>query len=133
MLELADRHISSLSGGQKQRAFIARALASEPEVLLLDEPTASVDQNIKESIYDLLLRLKGQMTVVIVTHDIGVVSSFVDRVGCLNQTFTTHYDNKLTSRMLEDAYGCPVDLIAHGVPHRVFEPHDRDGHDHGGG
>jgi zinc transport system ATP-binding protein len=133
MLKLADQHISSLSGGQKQRVFIARALASKPEILLLDEPTASVDQNIKESIYDLLSRIQKSMTVVLVTHDIGVVSSLVNRVACLNQTLFTHYDNKLTAQMLEDAYRCPVDLIAHGVPHRVFEPHDHKSHDPGGG
>ncbi len=132
MLKLADQHISSLSGGQKQRVFIARALASKPKILLLDEPTASVDQNIKESIYDLLSRIPKSMTVVLVTHDIGVVSSLVNRVACLNQTLFTHYDNKLTAQMLEDAYGCPVDLIAHGVPHRVFEPHDHKSHDQGG-
>jgi zinc transport system ATP-binding protein len=133
MLSLADQHISSLSGGQKQRVFIARALTYKPKILLLDEPTASVDQNIKESIYDLLSRIKKSMTVVLVTHDIGVVSSLVNRVACLNQTLFTHYDNKLTAQMLEDAYLCPVDLIAHGVPHRVFEPHDHKGHDKGGG
>jgi zinc transport system ATP-binding protein len=133
MHKLADQHISSLSGGQKQRVFIARALASKPEILLLDEPTASVDQNIKENIYDLLSRIQKSMTVVLVTHDIGVVSSLVNRVACLNQTLFTHYDNKLTAQMLEDAYRCPVDLIAHGVPHRVFEPHNHKSHDKEGG
>ena len=120
----ADQHISSLSGGQKQRVFIARAFVSKPAILLLDEPTASVDQNIKESIYDLLSRIQKSMTVVLVTHDIGVVSSLVNRIACLNQTLFTHYDNKLTPQMIEDAYRCPVDLIAHGTPHRVFKAHD---------
>ena len=131
MLELADKQISSLSGGQKQRVFIARTLVSKPEILLLDEPTASVDQNIKESIYDLLSHIGKDMTVILVTHDIGVVSTLVDRVACLNQTLHTHYNNKLTAQMLEDAYGCPVDLVAHGVPHRVFEVHDHRNHDRG--
>jgi zinc transport system ATP-binding protein len=129
MVQYADRHISSLSGGQKQRVFIARALVSQPEILLLDEPTASVDQSIKESMYDLISRLQNRMTVVLVTHDIGVVSSFVTQVGCLNQTLITHYDTTLTARMLEDTYHCPVDLVAHGVPHRVYEPHEET---HGG-
>jgi zinc transport system ATP-binding protein len=127
----ADKHISSLSGGQKQRVFIARAFVCKPAILLLDEPTASVDQNIKESIYDLLLRIQKSMTVVLVTHDIGAVSSLVNRVACLNQTLFTHYDSKLTPQMLEDAYGCPVDLIAHGTPHRVFESHDHNNPDGG--
>ena len=130
MAQFADRHISSLSGGQKQRVFIARALVSKPEILLLDEPTASVDQSIKESIYDLLGQIRERMTVVLVTHDIGVVSALVTQVGCLNQTLVTHYDATVTAEMLEEAYQCPVDLVAHGVPHRVFKPHD---HNHPGG
>jgi len=128
MDKFASQHISSLSGGQKQRVFIARAFVVKPKILLLDEPTASVDQNIKESIYDLLSRIQNRMTVVLVTHDIGVVSSLVNRIACLNQTLFTHYDNKLTPQMLEDAYRCPVDLIAHGIPHRVFEAHDNKEH-----
>jgi zinc transport system ATP-binding protein len=128
MDKFASQHISSLSGGQKQRVFIARAFVVKPAILLLDEPTASVDQNIKESIYDLLSRIQNRMTVVLVTHDIGVVSSLVNRIACLNQTLFTHYDNKLTPQMLEDAYRCPVDLIAHGIPHRVFEAHDNKEH-----
>jgi zinc transport system ATP-binding protein len=127
MSSYADFRISSLSGGQKQRVFIARAINSNPKILLLDEPTASVDQNIKESIYDLLSHIHKDMTVILVTHDIGVVSSLVNKVGCLNQTFVTHYDNSITSQMLEDTYHCPVDLIAHGVPHRVFKHHKNEG------
>jgi zinc transport system ATP-binding protein len=123
MSSYADFRISSLSGGQKQRVFIARAINSNSKILLLDEPTASVDQNIKESIYDLLSHIHKDMTVILVTHDIGVVSSLVNKIGCLNQTFVTHYDNSITSQMLEDTYHCPVDLIAHGVPHRVFKHH----------
>ncbi|MBN1390497.1 MAG: ABC transporter ATP-binding protein [Candidatus Thermoplasmatota archaeon] len=127
MQEHIDRHINALSGGQKQRVFIARALASEPRMLLLDEPTASVDATIEESIYKLLTELNKDMTIILVTHDIGIISSHVGTVACLNRHLFTNNDQNITADMLERAYQCPVDLIAHGVPHRVLPPHDHGG------
>ncbi len=124
MYDFKNRHIDKLSGGQKQRIFIARALASEPKILLLDEPTASVDKPIQKGIYDLLKKLNKHMTIIIVTHDIGVISSYVDKVVCLNRRMFTHDDDReLSKETLEAAYQCPVELIAHGVPHRVFGEH----------
>lgn len=123
MLDHRASHIDALSGGQKQRVFIARALASDPSILLLDEPTASVDRHIQASIYELLAELRKRMTIVLVTHDIGVISSYVDRIGCLNHRLHVHDEKHLTKDMLEETYQCPVELIAHGVPHRVFEEH----------
>ncbi len=124
MLEFIDRHIDALSGGQKQRVFIARALATSPKMLLLDEPTASVDAQVEESIYKLLTDLNKEITIILVTHDIGVISSHVSTVACLNRHMFSNNDRMITSEMLEEAYQCPVDLIAHGVPHRVLPPHD---------
>ena len=124
MLEHMNRHISALSGGQKQRVFIARALTTQPRMLLLDEPTASVDVKMEESIYKLLTDLNKDITIVLVTHDIGVISSHVTTIACLNRHLFTNNDNKITPEMMEEAYQCPVDLIAHGVPHRVLPPHD---------
>ncbi len=124
MLEYMDRHIDALSGGQKQRVFIARALATSPRMLLLDEPTASVDAQVEESIYKLLTDLNAEITIILVTHDIGVISSHVSTVACLNKHMFSNNDRMITSEMLEEAYQCPVDLIAHGVPHRVLPPHD---------
>ena len=124
MLEYMDRHIDALSGGQKQRVFIARALATSPRMLLLDEPTASVDAQVEESIYKLLTDLNKEITIILVTHDIGVISSYVSTVACLNKHMFSNNDRMITSEMLEEAYQCPVDLIAHGVPHRVLPPHD---------
>ena len=122
MLEYRDRQISKLSGGQLQRVLIARALATEPELLLLDEPTASVDEKMKDSIYSLLLELKKKgITIVLVSHDIGVISSYVEKVACLNKHLIYHGNGELSSDMIEAAYECPIDLIAHGLPHRVFE------------
>ncbi len=120
MAEYENHQLSSLSGGQQQRVLIARALCTRPKLLLLDEPTASVDQKMQQSIYELLKSLNQEMTMVLVTHDIGVVSSYVKKIACLNRHLIYHDDRELTSEMLEAAYECPVELIAHGVPHRVY-------------
>jgi zinc transport system ATP-binding protein len=125
MLELRHRPIGALSGGQRQRVYIARALATEPKILLLDEPMASVDPQVKTSIYELLGRLNEDATILIVSHDVGTVSSHVKTVGCINRFLFYHGGEELTPDMVEAAYQCPVDLIAHGVPHRVFHDHSR--------
>lgn len=126
MLEYKKRHISELSGGQRQRVFIARALVSNPKILLLDEPTASIDRDLQINFYHLLKELNENVTILLVTHDIGVISSYVNRVACLNHFIFTHDDEKMISKeMLEKTYSCPVDLIAHGVPHRVLDEHKK--------
>ncbi|MFO8052233.1 MAG: ABC transporter ATP-binding protein [Thermoplasmatota archaeon] len=117
-------HISSLSGGQKQRVYIARALTTDPRMLLLDEPTASVDARMESSIYKILTELNEDKTIILVTHDIGIISSHVDSVACLNKHIFKNDQPVITPEMLEESYQCPVDLIAHGVPHRVLAPHD---------
>jgi len=85
------RRISRLSGGQQQRVFIARAIVSEPDILLLDEPTTGVDAATQERFYDLLgeLNAKG-LTIVIITHDIGIVNRHVKQVACLNRRLIYH-------------------------------------------
>ncbi len=123
MLPLRKRTIGSLSGGERQRVFIARALASEPKILILDEPTASIDPQMKTGIYDVLGELKKQMAIILVTHDVGVISAHVDKVACLNRQLFFHDTAEITKESLEAVYHCPVDLIAHGVPHRVFHQH----------
>jgi zinc transport system ATP-binding protein len=123
ILDLRDRAIGGLSGGQRQRAYIARALASEPAILLLDEPTASVDPQVKTNIYELLGRLNKHMTILMVSHDVGAMSSYVKSVGCINRLLFYHGEKEFTQEMVELAYQCPIDLVAHGVPHRVFMDH----------
>ena len=123
MLGLRDRPIGTLSGGQQQRVFVARALATEPEILLLDEPMASVDPQMSVSFYELLSRLNEHITILMISHDMNAISSHVKTVGCLNRRLFYHGDKQITPDVLGAAYRCPIDLIAHGVPHRVFPEH----------
>ena len=127
MLPLRDGPIGELSGGQRQRAYIARALASQPAILLLDEPTSSVDPRTSTSIYELLRRLNERVTILMISHDLSAISSYVKTVGCLNRHLFYHEEGELGPEMLDLAYQCPIDLIAHGVPHRVFPAHGADG------
>ncbi len=120
---LRHRAIGQLSGGQRQRVYIARALVTEPQVLLLDEPMASVDQAASSNLYDVLRELNKSVTIVMISHDIGAIAAVVKTVGCLNRRLYYHGDTRITPAMLNFAYQCPVDLIAHGIPHRVFAHH----------
>ncbi|ABL66463.1 metal ABC transporter ATP-binding protein [Chlorobium phaeobacteroides] len=115
MSALKSRRIGVLSGGELQRTLIARALAGDPELLLLDEPTASVDPVMKTSIYDLLDRLKKQLTIVLVTHDTGTISRHVSRVVCLNCSMVLRENPlaTLSGRDIQKSYPYDVDLLLH--------------------
>lgn len=127
LAKLAERSVSDLSGGEFQRLLIARALASEPKMLVLDEPVSNVDPKSREMIYALLEKLnKEGMTVLMVTHDLLAISSAVRSIACLNRTLVYHGEPKITDEISHAMYGCPVDLIAHGVSHRVFGGHSHD-------
>lgn len=124
LLHLKERPIGELSGGQRQRVYIARALATEPKILILDEPTASVDPQSRTNIYSLLKQLNDSITILLISHDVGAISTYVKTVGCLNRQLFYHGEKLVTPAMLEQAYQCPIDLIAHGLPHRVFPDHN---------
>ncbi len=126
MSEYRDRPIGKLSGGQRQRVYIARALAAEPKILLMDEPTASVDVQFQSELYEFLKELNSTMTIVVVSHDMSVLSSYIKSVACLNQTLFYHGQSEVTDEMIHSAYHCPVELIAHGMPHRVLRKHDHE-------
>jgi zinc transport system ATP-binding protein len=124
MFEYQDRQIGKLSRGQQQRVLLARALVSEPKMLILDEPTASVDARMQTGFYELLAELKKKMAIVMVSHDISAISVYVDKIACLNRKLFYHDSKEIKAEELVQIYGCPVELIAHGVPHRVLKKHE---------
>ncbi|HRX13580.1 MAG TPA: metal ABC transporter ATP-binding protein [Eubacteriales bacterium] len=121
--KLADRQIDELSGGEFQKTLLCRALLSKPKILLLDEPTANIDPSSAKNIYELLKELNKTITIVMATHDLFAVSDGVTRLACLNKTLVYHGEPQLTLDTMDKLYGCPVDLIAHGIPHRVLGHH----------
>ena len=98
-----------------------------PIILLLDEPTASVDPNSREKIYKLLAKINEKVTIIMVTHDLFAISSVVKSLACLNKVLVHHGQPILDEKIIHHLYGCPVDLIAHGVAHRVLEKHSTGG------
>ena len=105
VLDLRKRSIGSLSGGQLQRVLIARALTCNPEIMILDEPTANVDMKIEKDIFDLLKKLNEKITIIVVTHDIGFISQYITKVACINRTLICHPTSELTGETIENLYG----------------------------
>jgi len=112
VLEFADRRIGELSGGQRQRVLIARALASDIRILLLDEPMAGVDLHMEAGILGTLNRLNETMPIVLVSHDVSFVSEHLKRVACLNRRLVVHDAAEITQDVIACMYG----------GHDVFHP-----------
>lgn len=132
--DLEFRKLSELSGGQLQLGLVARALVREPDLLLLDEPTANADARAQGVVFGVLEKCCQDRTAVVVSHDIGVLSRSVGSIACVGAgKIVYHGSGELPVGALEEAYGCPVELIAHGHPHRVLPSHDGNccDHDHG--
>jgi zinc transport system ATP-binding protein len=119
MESLAARPFSRLSGGQRQRVLLARALASDPDLLLLDEPTANVDAAIETELFEILNELNQHMTVMLVTHDLGFVSCYVRSVVCVNRRLAVHPTSSITGEMIHELYGDNVQMVRHD--HRCSE------------
>ena len=110
---LEKRSFSTLSGGQRQRVLISRALASEPELLLLDEPTANIDPGAEEQFYQTLEILRNRMTVLTVSHDLGFVSREIDHIICVNRKVSIHRSEEFTSEAADAVYHHKVNMIRH--------------------
>ncbi len=121
--EYSQTPYGELSGGQIQRVLLSRAIVSDPEILILDEPTAFTDKGFSKNLYKMLNEMNEERAIIMVSHDTGVISSYVKNVACVNRTLHYHSGNEISSELL-DKYSCPVEIIAHGpVPHRVLKTH----------
>ena len=123
----AERSPFDLSGGQMRRVAIAGVLAMEPKVLILDEPANFVDNKFEKELYRTLHELNTRMAIVMVSHDIGTITSVVKEIVCVNRRVHRHRSNVLTEEQLRN-YDCPIQLVSHGhIPHTVLEHHPGDG------
>jgi len=114
--DLSDRLLTELSGGQKQRAYIARALASDADLLALDEPTVGVDAESRDAFYALLADLNDDgITIILIEHDIGVVTDRASRIACINTELYHHGDTEsfVESDALAEAYGATGQVVHH--------------------
>ncbi len=123
VLDYKHAPVGELSGGQMQRVFLARALVSSPKLLILDEPDSFVDKRFETGLYEILKDLNEQVAMLLVSHDIGMIASYVKTIACVTNRLHYHDSNEITQELL-DSYGCPLELITHGrVPHRVLKVH----------
>ncbi|WP_136796304.1 metal ABC transporter ATP-binding protein [Desulfosediminicola ganghwensis] len=111
--DYADRSFAALSGGQRQRVLIARALAAGGKIIILDEPTANIDQEAESHLFELLEGLNTRMTILMVTHDVGFASKFFKRIACVNKRVVIHPTSELTGELIKDMYGGDLRMIRH--------------------
>jgi len=113
MTGFCKRRFSEISGGQRQRVLLSRALVGRPEILLLDEPTASIDLEIEHKLYEILKELNKRMTILIVTHDLGFVSHMVRRVICVNKRVAVHPTGEINGKVIQEMYGKDIRMVLH--------------------
>lgn len=125
--DAAQKPIGEVSGGQMQRALLCRAVIADPRLLILDEPANFVDNRFERELYESLRTLNQRMAILMVSHDIGTISSVVKEIVCVNRRVHRHRSNRLTEEQLRN-YDCPIQLLTHGsLPHTVLEHHPGDG------
>ena len=113
LLDQRDRPFAELSGGERQRVLMARALACEPEALLLDEATANLDLQAEKEFYELMRKLNERLTIVMVSHDLYFVSSYVGRVICVNRKVQVHPTSKVDEELVREIYGSDIRIVRH--------------------
>ena len=122
---ISHKPVGELSGGQLQRVFLARAVISNPGLLILDEPSTYVDNRSEFELYETLKELNKEIAILLVSHDIGTISSYIKTIACVNGNLHYHASNEINEEEL-NIFNCPVELIAHGpVPHRVLQEHTK--------
>ncbi len=120
---IRNKAIGDLSGGQMQRVFLCRALLSNPRLLILDEPDTFVDNRFEGELYERLRLLNEEIAIVLVSHDVGTISSYVKTIACVNGDLHYHPSNHISQEQL-DGYNCPIQIISHGeIPHTVLKHH----------
>jgi zinc transport system ATP-binding protein len=120
---LRKKPIGELSGGQMQRVFLCRALISDPRVLILDEPSTFVDNQFEGELFEKLRLLNEKMAILLVSHDVGTITSYVRTIACVNRRLHYHASNSITPDDLK-AYNCPIQVISHsGVPLAILQKH----------
>jgi len=123
ILDIRHKAIGELSGGQMQRVFLCRALLSDPKLLILDEPDTFVDNRFEGELYEKLRALNKEIAIILVSHDVGTISTYVKTIACVNKSLHYHPSNIITQEQLE-GYNCPIQVITHGeVPHTVLPYH----------
>lgn len=122
---IAGKQIGEISGGQLQRTLLCRAIIMQPRLLILDEPANFVDNRFENELYTMLKELNSRMAIVMVSHDIGTITSVVKSIVCVNRTVHRHNSNIITEEQLLN-YDCPIQIISHGaVPHTVLGHHHK--------
>jgi zinc transport system ATP-binding protein len=118
------RPLGALSGGQRQRALLGRAIVSDPQLIILDEPSTYIDRRFEARLYELLTEINRECAIILVSHDIGTILQQVKSVACVNETLDYHPDTGVTPEWLERNFNCPIELLGHGtLPHRILGEH----------
>lgn len=127
--DLRKKTIGELSGGQMQRVFLSRAIISSPKVLIMDEPNTFVDNKFEYDLYESLTEMNKNTAILLITHDIGIVTIYVKTIACVNSYVHYHNSNIITEEQLA-SYNCPVQIVMHGnLPHTVLQTHQHHTHE----
>ncbi|MDL2223410.1 ATP-binding cassette domain-containing protein [Bacteroidales bacterium OttesenSCG-928-M11] len=128
--EITKKPIGELSGGQLQRTLLARAIISDPNLLILDEPSSYVDKHFESHFYNLLQKINERTAIVLVSHDIGTIISNVKNIACINESLHYHAGSDIQEEWIEEHLGCPFEVIGHGnIPHRILKKHQTNLHE----